>query len=119
MVIFFFLLSLFLVFNWFFKSLLLLFIAFIFYKAHKEYVKRISFYEEGVEVIHVFGYKQFFYFDTIKSFNEHRVGFLTYDVIRVRLRNNKKKIAFYCPSAKRKEFDGFLQSKGYKVKPQV
>ena len=114
-----FLLSLFLVISWIFKSLLIIFIVFLFFKAHKEYVKRILFFEDGIEVIHVFGYKQFYSFDQVKSFRTHRMGFFYYDVIRIRLVNNKKKMAFYCPPNVREEFYSFLKSRGFIVNSQI
>lgn len=117
-VMLFFFAALFIVFNWIFKIILVAFVVFIFYKAHKIFIRQVVITDMDIEIIHIYGYREFFKFERIKYFDEYQIGFFPYNLIRVHLDENKKKIAFYCPTKEREEFNEFLKLNKHKVKPQ-
>ena len=71
-----FLLALFFTFNWVFKILLVSFVIYMVFRSHKEFVKKVCFNEERIEVVHIFGYMSYISYEEINFFNEHKVGYL-------------------------------------------
>src|SRR5690554_1178104 len=118
LIIFFFFLALFYTFNWIFRIPLILFVIYLVFRSHKEFVKSVCFDEEEIEVVHIFGYKSYISYEDVHFFNEQKIGFLPHNLILIKLKNNKKKTTFYCPKNKKTEFDLFLKIKGFKIRPQ-
>ncbi len=117
----FFFLVLFFTFNWVLDVALIMFMIYLIWYSRKNGIIKVNLYQDHIEVIHFFWFKSVYEYTDVKVMNEFKQGFLPYEVIVVKLKQNeykKKKIHFYCPEDKRIELDKFFETKGLRIRPQ-
>lgn len=112
-------LTLFLVFGWFGKAVLILLIVLTVKTFLNHAIKDIVFYKNNIRVFFYFGKVTIINYTDIMNLQEIQQGVFIFSLIVIRTKakiERKQKFSFFCPRDMRKELDNFLKVKGYTIK---
>lgn len=111
--------TLFLMFGWIIKIILVLFLIFTIYLLLKHAIKDIHFYEDNFRVNFHFGRSSLISYKDILSVNEIQQGVFIFSLISIRTKfkiNGKQKFPFYCPPSLMGELNKFLENRKLKIR---
>lgn len=112
-------LTLFLMFGWFGKVVLILLILLTINLFLNHSIKDIIFYKNNVRVIFYFGKETLINYADILNLHEIQQGAFIFSLIVIKTKakiKGKQKFPFFCPRNMREELDNFLKDKGYIIK---